>query len=109
MNRLGAFRRAGGVARLLGAVIAAAAVPAAHGQLVPGFYVLEGANGANVRVWGMSADGTIIGGNYFQGDANRPAKWRIDGGVVVREDLAPVTQTVVVRNMSADGSTLAGC
>ncbi len=108
MNLLGAFGRAGDSARLLGAVIAAAAVPAAQGQLVPGFYVLEGANGANAVASDLSADGLTIGGHYATSNGSVAAKWRMQGDSLIRQDLSPPSDALEVFGISADGSTVVG-
>ncbi len=108
MNRLGAFGRAGASAWLLGAVLAAAAVPAAHGQLVPGFYVLEGANGANAVASDLSADGLTIGGHYATSNGSVAAKWRMQGGNLIRQDLSAPSDALEVFGISADGSTVVG-
>ncbi len=88
-------------------VVAAAAVPAAHGQLVPGFYVLEGTRGV-----ALSADGTVAGGTYESPTADFASRWTLGPGTsITRQDVqlpTPPLFTSGVQGFSADGSTLVG-
>ncbi len=85
----------------------AAAVTAAHGQLVPGFYVLEGTQGV-----ALSADGRFGGGTYETPTADFASRWTLGPGTsITRQDVqlpTPVELTSGVHSISADGSTLVG-